>query len=117
MTAGTTPQNMHELGWSLKCRGVNLIVSTALMAVPGPRIRSRPVGFPEFSRRRQVAERFFDMVGSSLFLLISCPLLVGAAVAVALTSPGSILSTPKSVLACGESIRNVWRIALRPRAS
>jgi len=51
------------------------------------------LGIPRFglSSRAKVTKRTFDLVGSSLLLVLAAPLFVAAAVAIKLTSPGPVL--------------------------
>lgn len=93
------PSRMRELGWDLEERGVELVVSPTLTDIAGPRIHTRPVAglplihieFPTFAGRKYWAKRAFDIIASSLLILVLSPVLIGVALAVKLGSPGPIL--------------------------
>ncbi|SDT34020.1 sugar transferase [Microterricola viridarii] len=99
------PKHMRQLGWDLEARNVELIVAPALTDVAGPRIHARPVAglplihveFPQFEGRKQWTKRLFDIVGSSILLLLTSPLLLGVAIAVRASSPGPIFYTQERV--------------------
>ncbi len=100
MTAapGMTPHLMRRLAWQLEGTGVDLIVAPALTNVAGPRISIRPVAGlpllhvdePEITGTRYllktIAERGFALVVG----LLTLPLVIAAALAVKLDSPGPI---------------------------
>ena len=91
-----SPKEMRELGWSLDEVRVNLVVAPSLTDVAGPRIHSRQVAglslihvaYPRFEGARQAAKRVFDIVASTLGLLILSPLFLWIAIAVRHDSPG-----------------------------
>lgn len=103
-------EDMRKLGWDLEERNVELIVAPALTDVAGPRIHARPVAglplihveFPEFEGRKQTAKRLFDIIGSSLILLISSPALIAVALGVKFSSPGPIFYQQERVGLRGE---------------
>lgn len=91
-----SPQRLRTLGWQLQERGVDLVLTAALTDIAGPRIHLRPVSglpliyveHPEFSGRKLIEKRAFDLLVSGLLLLILSPVLVVLAVLVRTTSPG-----------------------------
>lgn len=93
------PNKLRRLGWALEERGVELVVAPALTDIAGPRIHARPVAglplihieYPEFSGRKYLLKRAFDIVMSGLLIVLLSPLLIGVAIAVKLTSPGPVL--------------------------
>lgn len=93
------PQRMQQLGWSLAQHGAELIVTPGLVGVAGPRIHTRPVAdlpllqvdYPELVGAKAVAKRTVDIVGALALILLSLPLMLGTALAVAMTSPGGFL--------------------------
>lgn len=99
------PQRMREIGWGLEARNVDLIVAASLTDVAGPRIHMRPVSglplihveLPKFSGRKQFAKRVFDLIGSSILIALSSPLMVTVALAVKLTSKGPIFYAQERV--------------------
>ncbi|HEX2810031.1 MAG TPA: sugar transferase [Kineosporiaceae bacterium] len=96
---GITPEVLRRMAWTLEGTGVDLLVAPALTDVAGPRIHVRPVSGlpllqiaePELTGARRVAKVAIDAVGALGMVLLLSPLLIGAAVAVRLSSPGSIL--------------------------
>jgi len=93
------PADMRRVGWELEARSVELIVAPALTDVAGPRIHSRPVAgmplihvsYPAFEGVKRLSKRVFDIVGSSLLILATSPILIAVAIAVKRSSPGNII--------------------------
>ncbi|MBG6057011.1 exopolysaccharide biosynthesis polyprenyl glycosylphosphotransferase [Cryobacterium sp. MP_M3] len=93
------PGDMRRVGWELEARDVELIVAPALTDVAGPRIHARPVAglplihvsYPSLEGVKRVSKRTFDIVGSALIILIASPVLIGVAVAVRRSGPGTII--------------------------
>jgi exopolysaccharide biosynthesis polyprenyl glycosylphosphotransferase len=94
-----SPADMQRVGWELEARGVELIVAPALTDVAGPRIHARPVAglplihvsYPAFEGVKRLTKRLFDVVGASLLILVSSPVLIGVAIAVKRSSPGDVI--------------------------
>jgi len=78
-----SPAKLRQFSWDLQSRGIELIVAAALTDVAGPRIHTRPVAglslihvdSPEFTGARYVTKRAFDIVVSTLALVVLSPLL------------------------------------------
>ena len=93
------PTVMRRIGWELDARDIELIVAPALTDVAGPRIHARPVAglplihvsYPAFEGARRWTKRTFDILGSSLLILLSSPVLIGVAIAVKRSGPGDII--------------------------
>jgi exopolysaccharide biosynthesis polyprenyl glycosylphosphotransferase len=93
------PADMRRVGWELEARSVELIVAPALTDVAGPRIHSRPVAgmplihvsYPAFEGVKRLSKRLFDIIGSSLIILATSPILLVVAIAVMRSSPGNII--------------------------
>ena len=93
------PRSMRALGWQLADRDVQLVVAPALTDVAGPRVHARPlaglplihVAFPRLEGARRVGKRTFDIIGSSLLILMLSPVFIGVAIAVLTTSRGPLL--------------------------
>jgi exopolysaccharide biosynthesis polyprenyl glycosylphosphotransferase len=106
-----TPQQMRELSWSLEPGHQHLVVAPSLTDIGGPRIHTRPVDglplihveTPRYEGRRQFAKRAFDLLASSLLILMLSPLLGAIALAVRFTAPGSILFRQRRVGINGET--------------
>lgn len=92
------PERMRQIGWELESRRVNLVVAAALTDIAGPRIHTRPVSglplihveYPEFTGRKQLGKRLFDLVCSALLLILLSPLLLVIALCVKFGSPGPV---------------------------
>ena len=90
---------LRRLGWELEKTRADLLLAPSVSEVAGPRIRVRPVcGLrllhmerPELRGIRLLAKESFDRTCAALLLILLAPLLVGAAVAVRLDSPGPVL--------------------------
>jgi exopolysaccharide biosynthesis polyprenyl glycosylphosphotransferase len=94
-----SPLDMRRLGWDLDARDVTLIVAPGLTGVAGPRIHARPVAglpliyveYPTFTGVKRLSKRIFDVVGATLLILASSPVLVAVAIAVKVSSPGKVI--------------------------
>jgi exopolysaccharide biosynthesis polyprenyl glycosylphosphotransferase len=107
------PRGMREIGWELESTSTNLIVAPALTDVAGPRIHARPVAglpliqvdYPVFSGRKYAAKRAFDLVVTSVALVLLSPLFIVIAVLVRRDSPGPALFTQERVGLNGRHFR------------
>ncbi|MDK1328478.1 sugar transferase [Arthrobacter sp. zg-Y1143] len=92
-------QYVQELGWELEESATELILTTGLTSVAGPRIHSRPVEglplmhveLPQYSGARHALKRVFDIVLSAAALIILLPLMVVLGLLVKRDSPGPAL--------------------------
>jgi exopolysaccharide biosynthesis polyprenyl glycosylphosphotransferase len=100
--AGRTPGDgefIRDLSWQLEGSGAELVLSSRLTDVAGPRIHFQPVEglpliqveIPQFDGGKHALKRGFDIVGASLGLLVIAPILIAIAVAIKLGGPGSVL--------------------------
>ncbi|HMO10712.1 MAG TPA: sugar transferase, partial [Actinotalea sp.] len=87
---------LRRLSWALDRVGAQLVVVPDLVEVTGPRIALRPAAGLSLlevevaaPRRRYVAKTLMDRVLGAGILLAAAPVILGAALAVKLTSPGS----------------------------
>lgn len=93
------PTRIRELSWALEPGRDHLVVAPSLTDIGGPRIHTRPVAglplihveTPRFDGRQRFAKRAFDIVASSLLILVSAPVLIVVALLVKFTSPGPVL--------------------------
>lgn len=107
------PQLLRQVGWELDSRDVDLIVSAALTDVAGPRIHMRPVAnlplihvdYPKFVGYKQFVKRMFDLIVSSLLILILSPALLIISLIVKLSSPGPTLFKQERIGLGGSSFR------------
>ncbi|KFF58387.1 polyprenyl glycosylphosphotransferase, partial [Cryobacterium sp. MLB-32] len=103
--AELSPQDMRELSWSLEPGRQHLVVAPNLTGIGGPRIHARPVNglplihveTPRYEGSKLFAKRAFDLVASSLLIVIlSIPLAV-ILVIVKFSSPGPVVFRQKRV--------------------
>ena len=95
----TAAQYLRRLSWQLEGTGIELLVAPGLMEVTGPRLHIRPfeglpllsVEQPRFEGWQRAVKGCTDRVVAGLALVLLAPLLLGIALAVKLTSPGSVL--------------------------
>jgi len=102
--------SLRRLGWSLEERNVELIVSPGILEVAGPRLSIRPLaGLSLLHVERPIStgglirlKSIADVILAICFLLILSPILLVAAAAVKLTSPGPVFFRQNRVGARGE---------------
>ncbi|TDD60736.1 sugar transferase [Kribbella antibiotica] len=91
--------SLRRLSWALEQRGIELIVSPGIIEVAGPRISVRPVAGlsllhlerPSVSGGPHLIKAVFDRLLALGMIVLLSPLLIGLALAVWLSSPGSVL--------------------------
>ncbi len=107
------PSKLRALSWALEPGRMQLIVAPALTDVGGPRIRTRPVAglplihveTPRFEGGQRPTKRVFDVIVSTLLIiLLSVPMLV-VAVIVRLGSPGPALFKQERIGRGGKPFR------------
>jgi len=92
------PEGIRDLSWQLEKLGVDLVVSPGIVDVAGPRLTVRPVADlplihvdkPQYQGAKRFQKRAFDVCFSLLALLAASPVMIVAAVAVKVTSPGPV---------------------------
>jgi len=90
---------IRQLSWDLEGTATELVLSSRLTDVAGPRIHFRPVAglpliqveIPQFDGGKHALKRGFDLIAASLGLIAIAPLLIGIAIAIKLDVPGPIL--------------------------
>jgi exopolysaccharide biosynthesis polyprenyl glycosylphosphotransferase len=93
------PQRMRELSWGLEPGHQHLVVVPSLTDIGGPRIHTRPVAglplihveTPRYEGKRLFAKRAFDLIAAGLLILLLAPFLAVIALAIRLSTPGSVL--------------------------
>lgn len=93
------PQKVKEISWGLEAGRQHLVLAPNIIDIAGPRIHTRPVAglplihveTPRFSRGQRVVKRSFDIVASSILIVLLSPVLLVVALAVKLTSKGPLL--------------------------
>ncbi len=92
------PEGIRELSWRLHSLDVDLVVSPCMLDVAGPRLTMRPVSGlplihvekPQYSGTKKFQKRAFDICLSLTVLLGAAPVMIAAALAIKLTSPGTV---------------------------
>lgn len=107
------PQTLRHLGWELASRNVGLIMAPALTDVAGPRIHTQQVAglplihvtTPTLEGGQRVAKRLFDIVVSTVLILIAAPAMAVVAALIKLDSPGPVLFRQERVGIGGKHFR------------
>ncbi|WP_258229183.1 sugar transferase [Arthrobacter sp. HMWF013] len=92
------PEDLRKLGWELAAREIGMILAPALTDIAGPRIHTQPVAglplihvsTPKLTGGKKVAKRTFDIAGAGLLVLLLSPIFLAVALAVKMTSAGSV---------------------------
>ncbi|MBU3994548.1 MAG: sugar transferase [Actinobacteria bacterium] len=92
-------EKVREISWGLEPGRQHLVVTPALTDVGGPRISTRPVAglplihveMPRFSRIGRIIKRLTDLVFTGLIIVLVSPIMLAAAIAIRVTSPGPVL--------------------------
>jgi exopolysaccharide biosynthesis polyprenyl glycosylphosphotransferase len=93
------PSKVKQISWGLEAGKQHLVLAPSIADVAGPRVHIRPVSglplihieTPRFSLGQRVTKRTFDIVVTSLIVLLLSPVMLGVAIAVASTSPGPVI--------------------------
>ena len=104
---------IRELMWRLEAIDVDLVVSPGVKDVAGARLSMRPVaGFPllhvekpQYHGAERIRKRAFDFCFAIAALLATSPLLIVAAIAVKVTSPGPIFYSSERIGLNGQPFR------------
>ena len=89
---------MRSLAWDLEATQTDLLVSSGVVDVAGPRLSIRPVAGlpllhvdkPQYEGAVKFRKLAFDVLGAAFALLVLSPLMLLVALAVRLTSPGPV---------------------------
>jgi exopolysaccharide biosynthesis polyprenyl glycosylphosphotransferase len=111
-------QFIRSLAWDLEGTSAELVLSSRLTDVAGPRIHFRPVEglplihveIPNFDGARHALKRMLDLAASGLALLVLLPLLVAIGALVRLDSPGPALFRQER---CGRNGRSFTMVKFR----
>lgn len=93
------PERIRKLSWSLEPGRQHLVMAPSLIDIGGPRIHTRPVTglplihveTPRYEGRKLFTKRAFDVVASSLIILMLSPFLIITALLVRFGSAGPVL--------------------------
>ncbi len=116
------PSKVKEISWALEAGRQHLVLAPSMVDIAGPRIHTRPVSglplihveTPRFSQGQRVMKRLFDIVVSTLLLVLLSPLLLALALLVKATSPGPVLFRHERVGLNGEPFRMLKLRTMRP---
>jgi exopolysaccharide biosynthesis polyprenyl glycosylphosphotransferase len=114
--AGRTPGDggfIRDLSWQLEGTGAELVLSSRLTDVAGPRIHFQPVEglpliqveIPRFDGGKHALKRGFDVVVASLGLLAIAPILIAVGVAIKLDGHGPVFYAQDRVGRDGRTFR------------
>lgn len=111
-------QGLNELGWALDGTKVRLLVAPHVLDVTGPRIRVGAVanvpvlhlGEPQYAGANGLGKAVFDRVFATVALTAALPILLVSALAIKLTSRGSVFYRQVRIGRDGEPF---WVLKLR----
>ena len=93
------PQMLRHLGWELASRNIGLIMAPALTDIAGPRIHTQQVAVlplihvttPTLDGGQGVAKRLFDLLVSTVLIIVASPVMGVVAILVKMESQGPAL--------------------------
>jgi exopolysaccharide biosynthesis polyprenyl glycosylphosphotransferase len=105
------PEAVRRIGWDLESSGVDLMVAPAITEVAGTRVHTRPVGglplmyieSPSYEGGKKAAKTILDFGVAWIALIVASPVMLLAALAVKLTSPGPVLFRQERIGLHGKS--------------
>ncbi|MBM9476859.1 sugar transferase [Nakamurella flavida] len=114
-TASFGAAAVRRLSWELEDSDADLILAPALTDIAGPRIHTQPVAGlplihvdrPTYRGANRFLKKSFDMVGTSLLILLASPVLLGVALAVKFSSPGPVFFLQERVGINGSRFRMI----------
>lgn len=109
------PKAIQELGWRLEDMATELVVSSSLTNVAGPRVHFRlleglplmRVELPQYSGGKHFFKRVMDVVLASMALLVLLPVFLVLALIIKLDGPGPALFFQERVGRNGETFKMV----------
>ncbi len=115
---GSGDEDVRQLSWSLEGTATELVLSSRLTDVAGPRIHFRPVEglpllhveIPTFDGWRHVLKRTFDIVVAAAALVLLAPMLLVIALAIRLHDGGPVIF---SQTRCGRDGRTFQMLKFR----
>lgn len=104
------PDKVKEISWALEAGKQHLLLAPSITDIAGPRIHTRPaaglplihVETPRFTNSQRIIKRSFDIVVSSIFIVLLLPVFAVIAAVVKLTSAGPVLYRQERVGHNGE---------------
>ncbi|MGV8872430.1 MAG: sugar transferase [Rhodococcus sp. (in: high G+C Gram-positive bacteria)] len=106
---------LRKMVWDLEKKNVDLVVSPGVVDVAGPRLVMRPVANfplihvekPQYNGAKRFGKTAFDMLFAASILLVIAPILIALAVAIKLTSKGSVFYSSERMGMDGKPFRMV----------
>ncbi|WP_040162203.1 sugar transferase [Mobilicoccus massiliensis] len=103
-------KGLRRLAWALEERDVELVVSTGLLDVAGPRLSLRQsadmsllhIERPAATRRSVILKSLMDRTLAAMLVIALSPVFIAIALAIKFTSPGPVLFRQKRVGVGGE---------------
>jgi exopolysaccharide biosynthesis polyprenyl glycosylphosphotransferase len=100
-----TDEVIRLLSWRVEGRGIDLLVAPTLGDHAGPRLTFRPAAGlplihldePQLTGSKQVTKRALDILASACLLVVLCPLMLGIAATVRVSSRGPVIFRQKRV--------------------
>lgn len=115
LTGGTprSADDLRQIVWDLEQHHVQLVVAPSVTDLAGDRVKIRPMAglplvhlaAPRWSRASGWAKRSFDLLGSSLLILLFSPLLLLAALRIRMYDGGPVLFRQIRIGRDGEAFR------------
>ncbi|MEZ0446835.1 sugar transferase [Cellulomonas sp. ICMP 17802] len=108
-----TSDTVRQLGWDLEGKGIDLVLTLALVDVAGPRVLMQPVsGLPlmyvdeaRFTGGKYIAKSLYDWVLAAVITLVLLPVLAAVAILVGVTSRGPVLYRQERIGKDGKRFR------------
>ena len=93
------PDKVKQISWNLEAGRQHLVLAPSIVDIAGPRLHTRPVAglplihveTPRFSQGQRFTKRTFDLLTTSVIVILLSPVLIGVAVAVKVSSKGPLL--------------------------
>ena len=103
-------KGLRRLAWALEERGVELVVSTGLLDVAGPRLSIRQstdmsllhIERPAATRRSVILKSLMDRTLAFFLILMLAPVLIAIAIGIKVSDPGPVIFRQKRVGVRGE---------------
>ncbi len=97
-SAGLSSRRIREFSWTLDPDKTSVIVAPSLIDVAGPRLHARPVDglslievdLPRIQGAKRLAKRIFDILASSMLIVVCLPIWVVVPIAITIDDRGPV---------------------------